>query len=100
MEPKIIVYRITAFIMGQKIQVLNAITKEVVEEQSVKYSDMPKTFVELAYKYNVDKAFVRGIPGFKTKAIEDIKKQELLSYSKNFIMTLTDCSDASFAKVG
>ena len=34
MEPKIIIYRITAFIMGQKIQVLNAITKEVVEEQS------------------------------------------------------------------
>ena len=85
MEPKIIIYRITAFIMGQKIQVLNAVTKEVVEEQSVKYSDMPKTFVELAYKYNVDKAFVRGIPGFKTKAIEDIKKQELLSYSKNEI---------------
>ena len=58
MESKIIVYKITAFIMGQKIQIIDALTKEVIEEQSVRYADMPKTFVELAYKYNVDKAFV------------------------------------------
>lgn len=83
MESKVIVYKITAFIMGQKIQVIDALTKEIIEEQSVRYVDMPKTFVELAYKYNIQKAFVRGIPGFKNKAIEDIKKQELTTYSKN-----------------
>lgn len=85
MESKIIVYKITAFIMGQKIQVIDALTKEVIEEQSVRYTDMPKTFVELAHKYNIQKAFVRGIPGFEKKAIEDIKKQELVSYSENRI---------------
>ena len=86
MENKVIVYKISAFIMAQKIQVINERTKEVIEEQSVQFKDMPKVFVDLAYKYNVEKAYVRGIPGYKQKAIAEIQKQELTTYSKNKII--------------
>lgn len=81
-EKNVITYKITAFIMAQKIQVINS-NREFLEEVDVQYDEVPKTILNLSEQYNVIDVYIRGLPSFRKKVIQDIQKEEITRYSEN-----------------